>query len=317
MTKIKSLFAIFMLFASTISFAQYTDVVNSNRPGESMGAFSVGKTILQTEVGLYGIKEKYDPIYHANGFGTDLSLRYGFFREQLEVVTNIQYQTDKYSSTLLNDGRSGFKKLIIGAKYLIYDPFKNYKEKISLTSWKANHRFKWRQFVPAVSFYAGANLKLGNNPFSPAPDENFSPKAMLITQNQFPGSNVFIFNLYYDKITTVNPTLGYIFTYTKGFGEHWSSLLEYKGVNSKLYSDGIFTGGAAYLFDKNMQVDLSISSNYKSTPAYLYGGIGFSWRFEQNYKEVKISNIKKNKAQKDSKTEKQKKRKDQVEIPKP
>ena len=38
--------------------AQYTDVINSNRPGESQSAFSVGTKVLQFELGSYFIREK-------------------------------------------------------------------------------------------------------------------------------------------------------------------------------------------------------------------------------------------------------------------
>ena len=51
------------------------------------------------------------------------------------------------------------RQTLFGAKYLFFDPFKNYEEKPNLYSWKANHRFKWRQFLPAVAGYVGANLK--------------------------------------------------------------------------------------------------------------------------------------------------------------
>ena len=42
------------------SFSQYTDIINSNRPGNSSGAFSVGKNILQIESGFFNVKEKHD-----------------------------------------------------------------------------------------------------------------------------------------------------------------------------------------------------------------------------------------------------------------
>ena len=41
----------FALF-SIIVQAQYTDQINSNRPGASIGAFSVGKNVIQSEIGL-------------------------------------------------------------------------------------------------------------------------------------------------------------------------------------------------------------------------------------------------------------------------
>ena len=40
------------LIISTKPYAQYTDIINSNRPGKSMSAFSVGKTVIQAEPGI-------------------------------------------------------------------------------------------------------------------------------------------------------------------------------------------------------------------------------------------------------------------------
>ena len=45
------LFSVFILISNFSVFAQYTDVINSNRPGISQGAFAVGKNVLQFELG--------------------------------------------------------------------------------------------------------------------------------------------------------------------------------------------------------------------------------------------------------------------------
>ena len=37
-----------------------------------------------------------------------------------------------------------------------------------------------------------------------------------------------------------------------------------------------------------MQIDASISGSLKTTPSLLYGGIGFSWRFDADYREVRM-----------------------------
>ena len=39
--------------------AQFTDQINSNRPGKSMMAFAVGKSIVQTETGINYFKEEH------------------------------------------------------------------------------------------------------------------------------------------------------------------------------------------------------------------------------------------------------------------
>jgi hypothetical protein len=57
---------------------------------------------------------------------------------------------------------TALKQTVLGAKYLIYDPLKNYE---NIYSWKANHSFNWHQLIPAVSF-AGANFTMADNPYS-------------------------------------------------------------------------------------------------------------------------------------------------------
>ena len=43
---------VIIIFCSSCLFSQYTETINSNRPGTSHGAFSVGRDVLQFEVGL-------------------------------------------------------------------------------------------------------------------------------------------------------------------------------------------------------------------------------------------------------------------------
>jgi len=291
-----ALFSFFFLFQN--GYAQYTDVINSNRPGSSMSAYSVGKTVIQIESGINLTNERHDLLdYSANGYSADFVARYGIFKEELEAIMDVNYQSDTYVSDDLIKKRRGVKATTIGFKYLVYDPFKNYQEEPNIYSWKANHRFKWHQFIPAVSGYAGINLNFSSNPFLYTNEElsRISPKAMVITQNIFPGAWVFVTNIFLDKISTPSQSLGYVITLTKGFNDHLSGFIENKGIKGTYYADGIFTIGAAYLFSKNFQVDASISKNYKNTPALTYGGVGVSWRSDTHYQKVLIKAPKKEK----------------------
>ncbi|EAZ95251.1 hypothetical protein FBBAL38_09689 [Flavobacteria bacterium BAL38] len=321
MKSIQALFILIFGISSQISFAQFTDEINSNRPGRSMMAFSVGKKIIQTETGVTYISEDHNTLdYQAKGFMGELAIRYGVFKEELEVIGEIQYQNDKLTSGSYEEKRNGFKQLTIGAKYLIYDPFKNYEEKPNLYSWKANHSFKWRQFIPVFAMYAGANFSIGDNPFNYAPvdikERSFSPKVTAIAQNHFGGHWVMVTNLTYDKIGTDFASINYVLTLTRGFNAQWSGFIENQGYMGDYYKDVFFRIGAAFLFDKNMQVDASIGKNIKDTPGLLNAGIGFSWRFADQYQEVKIEKDKGSKMDKKvkKKAEKEsKKRKDTVE----
>ena len=321
MKSIQTLFVLILGIMSQISFAQFTDDINSNRPGRSMMAFSVGKSVFQTETGLHYVNEDHNTLdYKASGFMAEFDIRWGLFFEQLELIAEFQYQNDNYTSDLLDKNRSALKKTLFGAKYLIYDPFKNYEEKPNLYSWKANHRFKWRQLIPAVAVYGGANLNFSDNQFNFVPvgieEPKVSPKAMIIAQNHFGSRWVLVTNVAYNKIGSEFASIDYILTLTRGFNSKWSGFIENQGYMGDYYSDGLFRMGAAYLFNKDMQIDASIGKNIKNTPSLFTGGIGFSWRFTKNYKEVKIE--KDNGSKMDKKMKKKgekdaKKRKDAVE----
>ena len=271
-------------------YGQHTDQINSNRPGETMSAFAVGKSVFQMETGIYGIKEKHELLNYENkGLGLDVMLRWGLFFEQLELIADLQYQNQQHLENFVMDQQSGLKKIVFGAKYLIFDPFKNYEKKVNLYSWKANRAFDWHQLIPAVSVFAGANLTMSNNPYYFSPKGEISPKAMLITQNHLgDGKWVFVTNIIGDYIGTDFPSYGYVLTLTRGFNDKWSGFIENQGFKSDFYSDAIIRGGAAFVLNKDMQIDASISNSLKNTPSMLYGGIGFSWRYDANYKEVRM-----------------------------
>lgn len=275
----------------TVNYAQHTDEINSNRPGETMSAFSVGKSVIQVETGAYGIRQKHSILnYESNGFGVDAVLRWGVFSEKLELIADLQYQNETINSLFSSTKISNLKQTVLGAKYLIYDPFKNYEKKVNVYSWKANRAFNWRQLVPAVSVFAGANVTMADNPYAFDLQSSISPKIMLITQNHLgDGKWVFVTNIIADYIGTEFPSYGYVLTLTRGITQKWSGFVENQGYKSDFYSDAIVRGGAAYLLNKDMQIDASISTSLKNTPSIFYGGLGFSWRYDANYKEVRIN----------------------------
>lgn len=330
MKKLTKLFLIILLIISTISYGQFTDVINSNHPGESMGAFSVGKTVIQAELGCYGFNEKQTvlglPKYDVSGLESNLSLRYGAFLEQLEFVANIDYFNEKYNENFIIDSRNGLKKISFGAKYLLYDPNKNFKEKPDLYSWKKNHSFNYRQFIPSIGVYLGINYNFSTavftRPFIPE-ESRVSPKLMLLTQNQF-GKFALTTNIIADKIGTKNQSFDYVITLTQGFNSRWTGFIENQGLKSTYYSDLFFRCGAAFLMKQNIQIDASIATNYKNSPSIIIGGLGFSWRFDKNYNEVLLKNLKEKKQEKkkgkkskqEKKKEKEKKRIDSFEIDK-
>ncbi len=303
----------FLLFSFTYVSAQYTETLNSNRPGNSQGAFSVGRNVLQFETGLGIGKEEHSLLNtETNVFTFDYSVRYGFFKEELEISLIGTYQSNTITSTVGNVSneikQSNFKSNTIGAKYLFYDPFRKRElEGPNLYSWKANNRFQWEDLIPAISIYGGANIDFADNPFTPETESSISPKLVLATQNNWLGGWVFVTNIIVDRITTDYPSYGYILTLTHTPTDWFSVFIENQGIKSDFYADQLLSAGTAILLSKDLHVDASVLINFKDTPSRLFGRIGIAYRFDMHDKDEYIEE--KGKAGKGKRDEKKGKKK--------
>ena len=295
MKPIKSTLFLVFTFIYSLAYSQYTDVINSNRPGVSRSAFSVGTNVAQLEVGPYMIKEKRTPALsnEVDGFGVDFAARYGLLWEPLELNIEGTFQNDTktyFSSIPFEESRSNFKFLAVGAKYLVYDPYKNSEEdKPNLYSWNANHRFKWKTLIPAVSVYLGANFDTKTNPYIAPGVEGFSPKVMIATQNNFSGGWVFVMNFIKDRIGTEQSDFQYILTLTHAFNPKWVIFGETQGIQSDFYADNLFRFGSAYLWGKDFQLDTALTFNTKDTPSVFSVNLGASYRLDF-HKDKELSN---------------------------
>ena len=292
---LKSIFALLVLFSFSSVNAQYTEVINSNRPGVSKSAFSVGTGVVQFETGAFTVKEKHVPLkYEVAGFGLDFAIRYGVLFDELEFSLDGVYQNDKItnnsSAIPVENKRSNFKNFTLGAKYLVFDPYKNTEVmKPNLYSYHANRTFQWRSLLPAVAVYVGANFDTDSNPYTAPGIEGFSPKIMVSTQNNFNGGWVFVMNLIKDRIGTDYSDFQYILTLTHSFTPQWVVFGETQGISSDFYADNILRFGGAYLWTKDFQLDANIAFNTKDTPTVFNIAFGASYRLDF-HKDKKIDN---------------------------
>ncbi|UJH91531.1 transporter [Antarcticibacterium sp. 1MA-6-2] len=274
--------------------AQYTETINSNRPGASQGAFSVGTGVLQIEAGGYYGNDNHNlRATDTDILGADYALRYGLLFEALEISLIGSFQSE--NTKLLMGGsevefsRSDFRTNTLGAKYLIFDPSRSIKpDKPNLYSWKANQKFKWKTLIPAIAVYAGANFSFGENPYLSPGESTISPKFILSTQNNWAGGWVFVSNFILDKIADVNPTYAGIFTLTHAFTPEFAGFLEYQGIISNIYADDLARVGVAYLVGRNLQFDVSGLINFKNTPSRWQVAGGFSYRFDMHTQDEVI-----------------------------
>ncbi|NAS13483.1 transporter [Poritiphilus flavus] len=282
---------LFLVFTLPITgFSQYTDVINSNRPGLSVSAYAVGKNVFQIEGGLFYEQQDHSKTEtESNIWGADLSLRYGLFFEQLEIHWEGRFQDQNLSVPLIGyeDSRTNFYRNRIGLKYLIYDRYKDpQRNKPNLYSWRANNLFQLKNLIPSVSVYAGANFLLGDNPFF-AGDPTISPRVMVATQSRLTPRFVLISNIAYDRIGTDFPEFSYLVSLSHAFrNPKWSVFVEHQGIDSDRYSDLLIRSGVAHLISENLQADINLGSSFKSTPSRIFITAGASYRFDFHQDEL-------------------------------
>ena len=118
--------SILLLSLSTYTAnAQYTETINSNRPGQSQGAFAPGTGVLQAEIGTTLGRESHNLRFtETDNIGVDFALRYGAIKEQLEFIVDGNFLYEDITPTAGNAEpytQSGFPIITAGAKYLVYD----------------------------------------------------------------------------------------------------------------------------------------------------------------------------------------------------
>jgi len=298
----KHLFTVFFIsICYQISFAQYTDVINSKRPGFSDSPFSVGTKVYQVEAGFF-FKNAVDYMYYdqntletyqysAKGYGSDITFRTGLFLERLELDLDLvvqDEQRDYTKPTVFNKSGFGLSKLTVGAKYLVYKTDFTDKSK-EIKSWKARHSFDKKRLIPAIGVYAGLNTNLLQDLYK-NPD-GISPRFAIFTQNDLSNKLIVLTNFIMDKAFTEQAENSYIITVTYSLTEQLSIFGENQGFFRKnVPNDFQFGGGGAYLLNKNMQVDLSARIIYdeRQDLSYLIGG-GLSWRLDKHQDKMIVN----------------------------
>lgn len=276
--------SLLFVFGTLAATAQYTDVINSNRPGLSVSAYAVGRNVLQLETGFFYEQQDHGLLNtQSDIWGSDISLRYGLLFERLELNYEGTFlsQDLQFNNFDINETRTDFERNRLGLKFLIYDPFKNpQRNKPNLYSWRANNKFQFKNLLPAISLYGGATFVLGDNPFYPG-EAQISPRAMIATQSRLTPRMVLITNTAYDRIGTEFPELSYLISISHAFrNPKWSVFAEHQGIQSDRYSDLILRSGVAYLMNEGLQLDMNLGASFKNTPSRVFVSMGGSYRFD-------------------------------------
>jgi hypothetical protein len=284
--------SLFVLIFSTQLFAQYTDIINSNRPSLSKSPFSVGTGVLQFENGFFYEDKTFTHFSDVSSFGTNLSVRYGNFMEKLEFVADITYRFDDVKKDVIyipNNYKSyGISDLTVGAKYLIYQQAYDDKTK-EVRSWKRRTAFDWKRLIPSVGAYVGVNTNFVGPDYK---DTGITPKVGILLHNELSPRFILITNIVGDKITDKSKAnYQYIVTATYVLHQDWSIFAENEG-NFNDFSDEFFAGiGLGYLVNQHLQLDISYRNALNVDLKNPTFSAGFSWRLDRHQDSYTDLNI--------------------------
>lgn len=290
MVKLRLLLLFSIIFH--VGNAQYTEVINSKRPGYSDSPYSVGTGVYQIEAGLF-YRKIGNYLYQDNGvtssynssiIGTEVLLRTGQFLEKLELNVDLAFSREKRNIVQpdpFSETNIGLSRFTVGAKYLVYMPTYNDKTK-EIRSWKKRNSFDKKRLIPAVGVYAGLNTNfvtdLQKNP------DGMSPRFAVFTQNNISDKFIVLTNWIADQMFTDAREYAFILTTTYSFTEKISAFGEGHVLfpaNSQY--DIQFGLGGAYLLSKDMQIDVAsrfIKDEYGDHTFYF--GVGGSWRLDKH-----------------------------------
>lgn len=267
-------------------YAQYTNVINSNRPGFSESPYSVGTGIYQVESNIFLRNTSIEPTFsRPQSLGINIAFRTSFFFERLELNLNTSFQRDKIAFKNIFTSHyfgSGLSELTIGAKYLVFQ--QEYTDKTKeIRSWKKRNAFDWKRVIPSVAVYAGFNTDAVGDIFKVG---KATPKFGLLLQNDFTESFNLVTNVFYDKMGTDFSELSYIATATINLNERWSTFFEGQGIHQKHINKGNVGTGLAYLFNRNLQFNSSLRLVTEGQASGFYTSFGVSYRLDRHRDKI-------------------------------
>ncbi len=273
-----------LIITSFCAEAQYTEVINSNKPGFSQSPYSVGKRVYQFESSLFYRKaDALETFSNPKAVGINLQFRTGLISEKLEINLSTALQNNTFAFKNVFESsytKTSLSQLTLGAKYLVYAP--KYEEKgKEIRSWKKRHSFGWERWIPHVSVYAGANFGMVLNDFHAR--GGITPKVGVLLQNELSNKLNIITNVYYNYMFGYLPEWSYILTATYNFNQQWSGFAEHQALFNKQEKQSNLGLGVAYLLSNDLQLNSTVKATFQAENTIgIYAGLGASYRIDRH-----------------------------------
>ena len=233
-----TIFLFFSLIISLSTFAQFSETISSDRPGQSNSPNTLGKMVLQLQTGPQFDGASGDN-YKYNGFSWPVVIRFGI-AERIDVITVWGYQSSNTDFNIFEFDENGINAADFGLRFNIFEETDN---------------------APALGFEAYYQTKLLSSDYKP---DNPSAKFNLMASKTITDIFSITTNLGTDfDGNGESPTGFYTLNLVLGVNDELSVFFENYG---NFHSDDFntyFDFGGAFLLSTDLQLDL-------------YGGFGYN-----------------------------------------
>lgn len=233
-------------------FGQFNETIRTGRPGQSIGAFTVGHGILQVQSGLdwFGYRNEGTGLLGRGGLSNTV-VRFGL-TEPFEVSALIEYRFEKQTTEGLRSPLSGWSALDVGMRY---------------------HIFTGKGLVPNVGFQIRWRIPGVGGDYS---IDQWAPRFLLVSSQQITDKITFITNWGASwngnsAVPQGNYTANLSYAITAKLG----IFLENYGSVFRNDFDTYVDGGLAWLVNPDLQLDLlaGYGKNEGFEEYFISGGI--------------------------------------------
>ncbi len=285
----KGLLPLLIYFLSlTIVSGQYTEVINGRYPGLSENPYTLGTRVYQLETDYFRYYDESNTFYSVDrSAGVNMFLRSGLFFERLDVMADVQFRKEHFAyNPIVNTGeyRSGFSRMTLAAKYLIYRPTYKDPDK-EIRSWKRKWAFDPKRLIPAVGIRAGWETNWLSKDFK-LPRSGLM--GALLLQQDFDDWTTLVTDFYAEHILQKDyRKMGLLMSLTYAKYERLSLFVEGQWENENAKNKYYAGGGLAYLVNNDLQVGLHVRSEAQIKYLNLYSTVGLSWRIDHHKDKLK------------------------------
>ncbi|MCB0802457.1 MAG: transporter [Flavobacteriales bacterium] len=241
-----------LILCPSLSFAQFSETINSDRPGQANGASTLGKNVFQIQSGynLNTVKNGFSDMQNTN---INNFFRFGLL-ERVELSALVNYASVKTKGLQSESSLSDFNDLQLGARFFLVEN---------------------KGIIPALAVQSSVLFKLPNSLF---PREKMGSNTIVATTNQI--SEWLSFNSNWIFLQEGNAPLhtSYVANISFTISERIGTFIEMYGAISNYFTTS-FDAGFSYLINNDFQIDASAGiqdNSYTDTDYFI--DLGISWR---------------------------------------